>query len=110
MDFRGVETLERERLNPLARAVSAWNMYHSKEYPHVRHVNFPDYEYAIRNLKRSLELRPGSPSSQFWLGRALAASGNSEAARRALTIALEAPAFPEQEQARAELARLNAPP
>jgi hypothetical protein len=52
-------------------------------------------------------LEPDSPSSQYWLGGALAAAGDKEGARRALGAALETESFPEREDANSELARLN---
>lgn len=67
-----------------------------------------DAERAARTLGRSLELRPGAASTQYWLALALSASGDEEGARRALNAALETQTFPEREAARAELARLSA--
>jgi predicted Zn-dependent protease len=66
-----------------------------------------DAESAARSLGASVRLRPDSPSSQYWLGRALVATEDEEGARRALEASLALGAFPEQEVARAELARLN---
>ena len=62
---------------------------------------------AVQNLGRSIELRPGSASTQYWLGRALSAAGDAEGARRALAVALETQSFPEREAAQLELARLE---
>jgi tetratricopeptide (TPR) repeat protein len=66
-----------------------------------------DAKSAARSLGASVQLRPDSPSSQYWLGRALAATEDEEGARRALEASLAQGAFPEREAAQAELARLN---
>jgi len=66
-----------------------------------------DAESAARSLGASVQLQPDSPSSQYWLGRALAATEDEEGARRALEASLAQGAFPEREAAQAELARLN---
>jgi len=63
---------------------------------------------AAKTLARSLELRPDSPSTRYWMGLALVATGDSDGARRALSEALVAEVFPEREAAQAELARLDA--
>jgi tetratricopeptide (TPR) repeat protein len=67
-----------------------------------------DAERAARSLGRSLELRPHSASTQYWLALALSASGDEDGARQALRTALETDTFPEREAAQIELARLNA--
>jgi len=66
-----------------------------------------DAESAARTLGLSVQRRPDSPSTQYWLGRALAATGDEEGARRALAASLEQGAFPEREAAQAELAQLG---
>jgi predicted Zn-dependent protease len=66
-----------------------------------------DSESAARSFGASVRLRPESPSSQYWLGRALIATEDEEGARRAFEAALALGAFPEREVAQAELARLN---
>jgi tetratricopeptide (TPR) repeat protein len=66
-----------------------------------------DARSAARTLGTSVRLRPDSPSTQYWLGRALAALGDEEGARRAFAASLEQGAFPEREAAQAELARLE---
>jgi len=66
-----------------------------------------DAANAARTLGVSVELRPDSPSTQYWLGRALAATEDEEGARRALTVSLGQGEFPEREAAQTELARLN---
>jgi Flp pilus assembly protein TadD len=65
-------------------------------------------ERAARTLRRSLDLRPDSPSTQYWLAMALAATGDSDGAREALRTALETKTFPEREAAETKLAQLNA--
>jgi tetratricopeptide (TPR) repeat protein len=67
-----------------------------------------DAERAVRSLGRAAELRPDAPSIQYRLGLALSETGDTEAARAALSKALEAGEFPEREDARARLADLNA--
>ena len=64
-------------------------------------------ENAAQALGASVQLRPDSPSSQYWLARALAAAEDEEGARRALEASLALGAFPEREAAQTELARLN---
>jgi len=66
-----------------------------------------DAESAARSLGASVRLRPDSPSSQYWLAQALAATADKEGAQRALEASLAQGAFPEREAAQAELARLN---
>jgi tetratricopeptide (TPR) repeat protein len=66
-----------------------------------------DAKSAARSLGASVRLRPDSPSSQYWLGRALAATEDEAGARRAFEASLALGAFPEREVARTELARLN---
>jgi tetratricopeptide (TPR) repeat protein len=66
-----------------------------------------DAESAARTLGLSVQRRPDSPSTRYWLGRALATTGDEEGARRALTASLEQGAFPEREAAEAELAQLG---
>jgi predicted Zn-dependent protease len=68
-----------------------------------------DAASAARSLAASVQLRPHSPSSRYWLGRALAATGDEEGARRAFEASLAQGAFPEREAAQAELARLDGP-
>ncbi|MEE3326980.1 MAG: tetratricopeptide repeat protein [Myxococcota bacterium] len=64
-------------------------------------------ERAQKTLNRSLELRPDSPSTRYWLAKAMVAQGDSAAAQESLTQALESPAFPERAQAVAELEALR---
>jgi tetratricopeptide (TPR) repeat protein len=66
-----------------------------------------DAERAARTLGRSVELRPNAPSTQYWLALALSATGDTEGARAALNAALESDQFPERDDARTQLARLN---
>jgi tetratricopeptide (TPR) repeat protein len=65
---------------------------------------------AVASLRRALEEEPDSPSTRYRLGRALALVGDTEAARLELRKALEIGGFPDEEQARAELTRLEATP
>jgi tetratricopeptide (TPR) repeat protein len=67
-----------------------------------------DAASAVETLGLSVELRPDSPSTHYWLGLALAATGDKDRARGALNTALVTEAFPEREAARAALARLDA--
>jgi Flp pilus assembly protein TadD len=67
-----------------------------------------DAEQAAKLLGRASEMRPDRASSRYWLGVALSATGDKEGARRELNAALAAGDFPESDDARAELARLNA--
>jgi tetratricopeptide (TPR) repeat protein len=67
-----------------------------------------DAERAARSLGRAAELRPDAPSTQYWLARALSETGDTDGARTALGKALESEEFPEREDARVRLARLNA--
>jgi tetratricopeptide (TPR) repeat protein len=67
-----------------------------------------DAESAARNLSASVRLRPDSPSTQYWLSRALAATEDEVGARLALEASLAQGTFPEREAAQAELARLDA--
>jgi len=62
---------------------------------------------AIPVLRRSLKLSPSSPTTQFLLGQALARSGDVDGARASLEAALASKGFPEEAEARAELARLG---
>jgi tetratricopeptide (TPR) repeat protein len=63
-------------------------------------------EASLAALRGALE-EQDSPSTRYRLARALAASGDPEAARRELRQALAAGSFPEREQALAELERLS---
>jgi tetratricopeptide (TPR) repeat protein len=67
-----------------------------------------DAASAVESLGFSLELRPDSASTHYWLALAWVATGDEERARVALNTALTTQAFPEREAARAELARLDA--
>jgi tetratricopeptide (TPR) repeat protein len=65
------------------------------------------HEMAIESFNKALELRPNSASIRFRLGLALAKAGSSEQARAAFEKAIGGPAFPEMNDAKAELARLE---
>jgi tetratricopeptide (TPR) repeat protein len=67
-----------------------------------------DTERATKALGRSLELQPDRPSTRYWLGMALAATGDEAGAQRELSTALAAGDFPERDDAQAEIARLSA--
>jgi uncharacterized protein HemY len=67
-----------------------------------------DAERAADAFRRSLALRSGRPSTHYWLGVALAARGDVEAARAELSAALAAGEFPERQDAHAQLAALPA--
>jgi Flp pilus assembly protein TadD len=64
----------------------------------------------VATLRRALEEGSDSPSTRYRLGRALALAGDTEVARQELRKALEIGGFPDEERARAELARLEATP
>jgi tetratricopeptide (TPR) repeat protein len=63
---------------------------------------------AVEALGFSVELRPDSPSTHYWLGLAWTAAGDEDRAREALNTALATEVFPEREAARVALARLDA--
>ena len=71
------------------------------------YLQLGDSKKAVGVLSKALEIRPNSPSIEFRLGKALSESGDQEAAREMLNKALETPIFPESEDARAELAKLQ---
>ena len=71
------------------------------------HLERGDPAAAVSALGKALEARPDSPSIEYRLGVALAATGDKEKARAVLTRALERPGFPEAEAARAQLASLQ---
>lgn len=63
---------------------------------------------AAETLGLSVEMRPDSPSTHYWLGLAWAAAGDEDKAREALSTALVTEAFPEREAAQVALSRLEA--
>jgi tetratricopeptide (TPR) repeat protein len=67
-----------------------------------------DAEQGVIALGRLVELQPDRASSHYWLGMALSATGDAAGAQRELNAALAAGDFAESNDARAELARLNA--
>jgi tetratricopeptide (TPR) repeat protein len=71
------------------------------------HLRAGDAQEAAAVLRKALEARPDSPSIEFRLGLALAASGDKEAAKEILKKALRTPSFPEAKAAQAELAKLE---
>jgi len=66
-----------------------------------------DAEEAVEILRRGVGLNPDNPSMQYHLGMALRATGDLKGARRALTQAAGAGAFPEADAARRALAELS---
>ncbi|HXK25329.1 MAG TPA: tetratricopeptide repeat protein [Myxococcota bacterium] len=65
-----------------------------------------DARGAVETLGRMSKEDQERPAAQYCLGRALAATGDRAGARAALERSLAGGAFPEAEQARAELTRL----
>jgi tetratricopeptide (TPR) repeat protein len=65
-------------------------------------------EQAAKALGRSVELQPDRPSTRYWLGMALSATGDEGGAQRELSAALAGGDFPERDDAQTELTRLNA--
>ncbi len=65
------------------------------------------YDEAIATFEKALEMRPDSASIRYRLGLALAKAGSGEQARAALEQAIGGAAFPELNDAKAELARLQ---
>lgn len=66
-----------------------------------------DTARAIRTLRLSLERRPQSPTTRYYLAKALIEAGEIDAARSALEAALAAGDFPEAQAAHEEFARLE---
>ena len=62
---------------------------------------------AIESFKKALELRPDSASIRYRLGVALSKAGSDKQARAALEQAIGGSTFPELDDAKAELARLE---
>ena len=62
---------------------------------------------AIETFNKALELRPDSASIRYRLGVALHKAGSEQQARAALEQAIGGNAFPELDDAKAELARLE---
>ena len=69
-----------------------------------------EYQKALKALRRSLNTRPNSPSTSYWMAMAHSGMGDSAAARKELSQALESPSFPEQEAAKKQWAQLEASP
>jgi tetratricopeptide (TPR) repeat protein len=67
-----------------------------------------DAEQAAKLFGRSVELQPDRPSTRYWFGMALSATGDEVGARRELKAALAAGDFPERDDAQVALTRLNA--
>ncbi|MBW2390671.1 MAG: tetratricopeptide repeat protein, partial [Deltaproteobacteria bacterium] len=62
---------------------------------------------AIESFNKALELRPDSASIRYRLGVALLKAGSGQQARTALERAIGGGSFPELDDAKAELARLE---
>jgi Flp pilus assembly protein TadD len=62
---------------------------------------------AVETLELAVSGRPDSPTIRYHLGTALREAGDEGRAKEMLQAALDMGAFPEAEQARAELARLG---
>ncbi len=65
------------------------------------------FDEAIATFEKALEMRPDSASIRYRLGLALAKAGSDKQARAALEQAIEGSTFPELNDAKAELARLQ---
>jgi predicted Zn-dependent protease len=66
-----------------------------------------DVDAAVASLSKAIERRPSYATAQYHLGLALVQKGDKDGARSALRAALGAGEFPEADQARAELAKLE---
>lgn len=71
------------------------------------HLQRKEPDKAVEALEKAVAGRPDSPTIRYHLGMALRASGDEARAKEMLKAALDLGAFPESEQARAELARLG---
>ena len=66
-----------------------------------------EFEKAVASFRTILNLDESLRSVQFRLGLSLAAIGDSEEASQLLRKLVEGPSFLEQEQARAEITRIE---
>jgi tetratricopeptide (TPR) repeat protein len=66
-----------------------------------------DTDAAAASFREALELRPQAQSIQFHLGLALIKGGDEQAGADLLRTAIEGDAFPEADQARQALARVE---
>jgi tetratricopeptide (TPR) repeat protein len=66
-----------------------------------------DVEKAVATLQKAVAAKPDYATARYHLGLALLRQGNREAARSEFTSALAGGAFPEEKDARVELARLQ---
>ena len=66
-----------------------------------------ELDEAAEAFRNAVERRPDFATVRYHLGLTLARMGDAEGAEEALRAALGGGAFPEAEQARAELARLG---
>ncbi|MCL4685932.1 tetratricopeptide repeat protein [Myxococcota bacterium] len=67
-----------------------------------------ELDLAVEAFEKALQARPSFPMARYHLGMALAKRGDTEAARRELQLALDGGSFPGVEDARAQLAQLDA--
>jgi len=72
------------------------------------HLQRDELDLAIAAFEKALRARPSFPVARYHLGVALAKRGDSEAARREFRLALEGDPFPGAEDARSQLAQLDA--
>lgn len=66
-----------------------------------------EFNLAVSTFRSLLQREPNRPTTQYRLGLSLVASGDVRGAREVFERLLDGPAFPETEQTRAELARLD---
>jgi tetratricopeptide (TPR) repeat protein len=71
------------------------------------HFKRGEYDLAVEALEAAAAARPDSASVRYRLALALDKAGQAERAREMLRVALAAGAFPEADDARRELARLD---
>lgn len=72
------------------------------------HLQRDELDLAVEAFEKALQARPNFPIARYHLGVALAKRGDTEAARRELQLALDGGPFPGAEDARSQLARLDA--
>ena len=73
------------------------------------HLKRGETQAAVAAFREAIAARPDSASIRYRLGMALDRSGESEEAREMLRTALGTGNFPEAEEAKRELARLERP-
>ncbi len=72
------------------------------------HIQRGEFDLAVEAFEKALQARPSFPMARYHLGVALAKRGDTQAARRELQLALDAGSFPGVEEAREQLAQLDA--